>query len=213
MLTLRNPTDCSPPGSSVHGILQARIVEQGSHSLLRWIFLTQGLNQRLLHWQAGSLPLTPPGKPRHLLYFIPTHLYNPIRRKLRVFAFVFVFLFVDTGASRAEGICWTCAGKWQSWESNSSPPYSKAHIPDLHALLPLAVPALGYAVFRIECVLCMKILILRRTHPSVPMLLACSTCCYPGSSLVYFRVCALTFSVSTWKPSLRPSPLLWSVRA
>ena len=25
--TLCNPTDCSPPGSSVHGILQARILE------------------------------------------------------------------------------------------------------------------------------------------------------------------------------------------
>ena len=27
-LTLCNPIDCSPPGSSVHGILQARILEQ-----------------------------------------------------------------------------------------------------------------------------------------------------------------------------------------
>ena len=26
-LTLSDPVDCSPPGSSVHGILQARIVE------------------------------------------------------------------------------------------------------------------------------------------------------------------------------------------
>ena len=25
--TLRDPKDCSPPGSSVHGILQARILE------------------------------------------------------------------------------------------------------------------------------------------------------------------------------------------
>ena len=27
-LTLRDPMDCSPPGCSVHGILQARIVER-----------------------------------------------------------------------------------------------------------------------------------------------------------------------------------------
>ena len=27
-LTLWNPVDCSPPGSSVHGILQARILER-----------------------------------------------------------------------------------------------------------------------------------------------------------------------------------------
>ena len=25
--TLRNPVDCSPPGSSVHGILQAKVLE------------------------------------------------------------------------------------------------------------------------------------------------------------------------------------------
>ena len=37
----------------------------GYHFLLQGIFLTQGLNPRLLrllHWQAGSLPLAPPGK-------------------------------------------------------------------------------------------------------------------------------------------------------
>ena len=37
----------------------------GCHALLQGIFLTQGLNPRLLHllhWQAGSLPLAPPGK-------------------------------------------------------------------------------------------------------------------------------------------------------
>ena len=37
------------------------------HALLQGIFLTQGLNPRLfclLHWQAGSLPLAPPGKPK-----------------------------------------------------------------------------------------------------------------------------------------------------
>ena len=42
--------DCSPSGSSVHGISQARILEQvGCHSLLQGIFLTQGLNPGLLH--------------------------------------------------------------------------------------------------------------------------------------------------------------------
>ena len=28
--TLRDPMDCSPPGSSVHGILQARALEWGA---------------------------------------------------------------------------------------------------------------------------------------------------------------------------------------
>ena len=33
------------------------------HALLQRIFLTQESNPRLLHWQADSLPLVPPGKP------------------------------------------------------------------------------------------------------------------------------------------------------
>ena len=28
--TLRNPTDCNPPGSSIHGIFQARVLEWGA---------------------------------------------------------------------------------------------------------------------------------------------------------------------------------------
>ena len=46
-LTLCDPTNCRPPGSSVHGILQASILD--CHSLLQRIFLTQGLNPGLLH--------------------------------------------------------------------------------------------------------------------------------------------------------------------
>ena len=62
--TLCDPMDCCPPGSSVHEILQARILEWVA--LLQGIFPTQGLNLRLLrllHWQASALPLAPPGKP------------------------------------------------------------------------------------------------------------------------------------------------------
>ena len=42
--TLCDPMDCSPPGSSVHGILQARILEWVVVSSSRGILLTQGLN-------------------------------------------------------------------------------------------------------------------------------------------------------------------------
>ena len=58
--------DCSLPGSYVHGILQARILEWVVIFLLQGIFPTQGLNLcllSLLHWQVDSLPLAPPGKP------------------------------------------------------------------------------------------------------------------------------------------------------
>ena len=56
-LTLCNPMDCGPPGSSVHGLLQARILDRTAISLSRGIFLTQGSNPGLLHlfhWQEGS---------------------------------------------------------------------------------------------------------------------------------------------------------------
>ena len=58
-LILCDPVDGSPPGSSVHGILQARMLKcaampvspSNPHLLC------------LLYLQAGSLPLAPPGKP------------------------------------------------------------------------------------------------------------------------------------------------------
>ena len=68
-LTLGNPMDCILPGSSVHGILQARILEWGCHFLLQGIFRTQGSNLsllRLLCWEVDSLPLSHPGSPDRL---------------------------------------------------------------------------------------------------------------------------------------------------
>ena len=62
-LTLRNPLDCSLPSSFVHGIFQARILEWVAIFLLQGIFLTQGSNTCLLHWQVDSLPTEPSGKP------------------------------------------------------------------------------------------------------------------------------------------------------
>ena len=50
-LTLCNPMDCSPPGSSVHGILQARILEWVAQP---GIELEDVSYISLLHWQAGS---------------------------------------------------------------------------------------------------------------------------------------------------------------
>ena len=62
-LSLCDPMDCSPPGSSVHGILQARILEWELHFLLQGIFVTQRLNPDSPALQADSLPFEPPGKP------------------------------------------------------------------------------------------------------------------------------------------------------
>ena len=64
--TLCDRMDCSLPGFSVQFIFLGKNTEVGCHGLLQGIFLSQGLNPcllRLLHWQAGSLPLASPGKP------------------------------------------------------------------------------------------------------------------------------------------------------
>ena len=66
--TLCHPLDCSPPGSSVHGILQVRILKWVAVALFQGIFPTQGLNLRLLHllqWQAGSK--APLGSPCYIV--------------------------------------------------------------------------------------------------------------------------------------------------
>ena len=65
-----DPVDCSPPGSFVHGILQARTLE------VRAISFSRGFSQPknrtyiscLLHWQSDSLPLSHPGNPSFALY-------------------------------------------------------------------------------------------------------------------------------------------------
>ena len=75
--TPHSPMDCSPPGSSVCGILQARILEWvampslGESSQLKdWTHIFYCL----LHWQTDSLPLAPPGKPT--IFFFGCQAYS-----------------------------------------------------------------------------------------------------------------------------------------
>ena len=66
-LTLCNRMDCSLLGSSVHGVLQARVLEWVAISSSRRSY--QALNRFLcpLHRQLGCLPPEPTGKPSSLL--------------------------------------------------------------------------------------------------------------------------------------------------
>ena len=59
-LTLCDPMDCNPPGSSVHGILQARILERVAMPSSRG-----SSRPRFPALQADSLPSEPPGKPKN----------------------------------------------------------------------------------------------------------------------------------------------------
>ena len=56
-LTLCSPTDCSPPGSPVHGD------SPGKNTGVGWGDLPDPGIEPFPLWQAGSLPLAPPGKP------------------------------------------------------------------------------------------------------------------------------------------------------
>ena len=79
--TLCDPWTVPPPGSSVHGILQANYAGLGCYTLLQGIFPTQGSNPRLLcllHGQESSLPLASPGKTQCSEIIVIIHL----RRKM-----------------------------------------------------------------------------------------------------------------------------------
>ena len=70
--TLGDPMDCSPPGSSVHGSLQARGLEWTAimPSSRGFSLPRDGTQSPVsLAWQVGSLPLVPPGKPIHALSY------------------------------------------------------------------------------------------------------------------------------------------------
>ena len=62
-LTLRDPMDCSLLGSSIHGILQARILEWVAVPSSRGIFPTKGLNPGLLHCRQILYHLSCQGSP------------------------------------------------------------------------------------------------------------------------------------------------------
>ena len=62
-----NPRNCSPLRPLCPWDSPSKNTGVGCHALLQGIFSTQGSNTRLLLfplWQAGSLPLAPPGNPR-----------------------------------------------------------------------------------------------------------------------------------------------------
>ena len=85
-LTLCDPVDCNPVGSSVHGILQARILEwvamlsSRASSQLRDIEPTSLLSLALA---GGSLPLVPCGKPSQY-----------IKKLNNIYSFIILKIFI-----------------------------------------------------------------------------------------------------------------------
>ena len=62
-LTLCDPMDCSPPGSSVHGDSPGKNTGVGCQALLQGVFPTQGSNPGLLHCRQILYHLNHQGSP------------------------------------------------------------------------------------------------------------------------------------------------------
>ena len=79
------PHGLSSPISSVHWIFSSKYTGTRCHFLLQGIFLTQGSNLHLLHWQADSLPPVPTGKPRVHIY---TNIYIKHWKAFAIFSYL-----------------------------------------------------------------------------------------------------------------------------
>ena len=108
-LTLCEPMDSSPPGSSVLGILQARILE--------WLAILSRIKPASPELQADSLPSEPPGKPsgvltnepsvRSLLHF---NFYSLIFTSLMLFDFSCIHALEKEMANHSSILAWKIPG-------------------------------------------------------------------------------------------------------
>ena len=97
-LSLCNPMDCSSPGSSVYGILQARILEWVAISFYRGL-PKWGIEPRSPALQADSLSSEPPGQTQ-----LGLKLLHISSHKLHVFKYLY-----------RTWILWVCKTKQKFW--------------------------------------------------------------------------------------------------
>ena len=102
-LTLSDPMDCSPPGSSVHRDSPGKDTGVGCPALLQRIFLTQGSNPGLPHCRQILYHLSHQGSPRILEWVV-----YPLPR----------------GTSRPRNwtrVCCIAGGFFTSWATRGAP--------------------------------------------------------------------------------------------
>ena len=82
-LTLCDPMACSSPGSSVHGIFQARILEWVTTSSSKGLPIpgTEPTSPVSPALTGGFSTTVPPGKPHVYVYIRPTHMIQFIYNK------------------------------------------------------------------------------------------------------------------------------------
>ena len=105
-LILCDRIDYSPRGSSVHGILQARILECVAMPSSRGSSRPRdqtGISYTYLEWQVGCLPLALPGKPR-------------VRYTCWVFPFLSISLYANTITILLNYFSTTAHRLWAPWQ-------------------------------------------------------------------------------------------------
>ena len=128
---LCDPTDCSPPGSSVHGDSPDKNAGVGCHFLLQGIFRTQGWSDpHLLHcrqilycWATREVPCDQTEFEKHfflhlslLIFIMRVSIWKVLRSHLK---------------KRKKKICWHCFPR--AYISKELPPHLAQEIP-LHTL-------------------------------------------------------------------------------
>ena len=88
--TLHNPMDCSPPGSSAHGIFQARVLEWGAIAFSREahysVIKRNAFVSLLMRWmKLESIIQSEICQKKKHKYHIPTHTYGIWKDNMMIF--------------------------------------------------------------------------------------------------------------------------------
>ena len=115
--------DCSPPGSSVHGILQTRILQWVAISFSRGSSLPRDWTASLMSpaLAGGCLPLAPPRKPLSIYVSSIDHVsrYNEFFGKKMVRVIMETEKYHDAKLETQESWEYKLQLSWKIWESGS----------------------------------------------------------------------------------------------
>ena len=142
---------CSPPGSSIWGILQARIpLPLGCHYFFKGIFPTQGSNPGLLHYRQILYHLS---HQRSLFYIVPYYVY--IYKHTHIYIVYLYQIRSDQSLSRVQLFAtpWIAARQASLSITNS---WSSLRLTSIESVMPSS-----------RLILCCPLLLLPSIPPSV----------------------------------------------
>ena len=110
MSTPCDPMDCGPPGSSVHGILQARILEWIAIPVSRGSSRPRGLNPRLLHCRQFLYRLSYREDPLHSISIILQYKIKTKLKRKKLSSKLTISLHISTSNKNSvyDSHCYSC---------------------------------------------------------------------------------------------------------